>query len=352
MEIRKRRWGLVTAVVLTVIAALAGAAVGWYQYVLTAVDARDEQPVRITVASGDGAQAIADKLQQQGAIRSSLAFVIHARLQGATSHFKVGSYTVKKNQDTPSILRHLTSGKPDERVVLFYPEATLRGQGERTVIASLRKAGFSDAEIEQALSAKYQADVLKDRPDSADLEGYIYPETYHAAPGASAEQVIQQSLKQFDAVIAKHQLADKFAARGLNLHQGITLASIVQKESKGCGQATTCEDQRQIARVFYNRLKADMPLGSDVTYHYAADKAGVPRDHRLQSPYNTRIHKGLPPGPIAAPGLSALLAVADPAETDALYFLSGDDDVTYFARTNEEHEANIRAHCHKKCQLP
>ncbi|MDO4781064.1 MAG: endolytic transglycosylase MltG [Candidatus Saccharibacteria bacterium] len=352
MEIRKRRWRLVVAGVLGGAVTLVLGGVGGYQYALTAVDSHDDQPRRIEVSEGDGAQAIADKLWQQGVIRSTLAFTIHVRLEGVGGKFKVGSYTVKKSQDTPSILRHLTSGKPDERMVLLYPEATLRGRGERTVMASLQKAGFSQAAIDQALSAKYQADVLKDRPNGADLEGYIYPETYHVAPGASATQVIQQSLKQFDAVIAKHQLADKFAARGLNLHQGITLASIVQKESKGCGQATTCEDQRRIAQVFYNRLKADMPLGSDVTYHYAADKAGVPRDHRLQSPYNTRIHKGLPPGPIAAPGLSALLAVADPADTEALYFLSGDDDVTYFARTNEEHEANIRAHCHKKCQLP
>jgi UPF0755 protein len=136
----------------------------------------------------------------------------------------------------------------------------------------------------------------------------------------------------------------KFKTRGLTLYQGITLASIVQRESGG-------GDEAQIASVFYNRLRIDMVLGSDVTYQYAADKAGVPRDVNLDSPYNTRRYPGLPPGPIAAPGLRALLGVANPAQTDYLYFLSGDDDVTYYGTTLAEHEKNIADHCKEKCQI-
>jgi UPF0755 protein len=94
-----------------------------------------------------------------------------------------------------------------------------------------------------------------------------------------------------------------------------------------------------------------MPLGSDPTYQYAADKMGVPRSTTLDSPYNTRRYPGLPPGPIAVPGEKALVAVVSPAEGDYLYFLSGDDDVTYFSRTFEEHEQNIVTHCQKKCQI-
>ena len=94
-----------------------------------------------------------------------------------------------------------------------------------------------------------------------------------------------------------------------------------------------------------------MELGSDVTYQYIADKNGLERSPSLKSPYNTRIQKGLPPGPIATPSLSALDAAANPANSNYLYFLSGDDDVTYFVKTNEEHEANIKAHCQKKCQI-
>jgi UPF0755 protein len=88
-----------------------------------------------------------------------------------------------------------------------------------------------------------------------------------------------------------------------------------------------------------------------VTYQYIADKTGVPRDTNLDSPYNTRIKTGLTPGPIAVPGLNALLAVANPAAGDYLYFLSGDDDITYYGRTLSDHEANIAAHCKVKCTI-
>ena len=92
-------------------------------------------------------------------------------------------------------------------------------------------------------------------------------------------------------------------------------------------------------------------LGSDVTYQYITDKLGVPRDINYDSPYNTRRFAGLPPGPIASPGKDALIAVGAPATSDYLFFLSGDDNVTYFARTVEEHEANIRNHCQQKCEI-
>ena len=163
---------------------------------------------------------------------------------------------------------------------------------------------------------------------------------------------MQRSINHLEKIVKKYNLEGKFKARGLTLYQGITLASIIQRESIGCGSGVeTCEDQRKIASVFYNRLKANMPLGSDVTYQYIADKTGVERSPNLKSPYNTRIQKGLTPGPIASPSLSALNAAADPINSDYLYFLSGDDDITYFAKTNEEHESNVKAHCQKKCQI-
>ncbi|HRQ86485.1 MAG TPA: endolytic transglycosylase MltG, partial [Candidatus Saccharibacteria bacterium] len=142
----------------------------------------------------------------------------------------------------------------------------------------------------------------------------------------------------------KENLKELYAAQGLNLYEGITLASIIQREAIG-------GDETQIAQVFFKRLSIDMPLGSDVTYQYIADKMGVPRDVNLDSLYNTRRFQGLTPGPIAAPGLAALKAVAHPADTDYLYFLSGDDDVTYFGRTLEDHERNIAEHCQLKCQI-
>src|SRR5690606_28861198 len=123
------------------------------------------------------------------------------------------------------------------------------------------------------------------------------------------------------------------------------LASIIQRE------VPTAGDQKQVAGVFYNRIKAGMTLGSDVTYQYIADKTGVPRDPSLDSPYNTRRYKGLTPGPIASQGQSALQSDAVLATNDYLFFLSSDDDKTYFGRTDAEHDRNIAQHCQKKCQI-
>ena len=146
-------------------------------------------------------------------------------------------------------------------------------------------------------------------------------------------------------MVQKHDLVKKYKQRGLTLYEGITLASIVQREVNGL------DDQKKVAGVFYNRLKQDMMLGSDVTYQYIADKTGQQRSPSLDSPYNTRRYTGLPPGPIAVPGESALLAVAEPTKSDYLYFLSGDDDKTYFGKTEAEHERNIQQHCQKKCLI-
>ena len=146
-------------------------------------------------------------------------------------------------------------------------------------------------------------------------------------------------------VVVKENLKDKYAEQGLNLYQGIILASIVQKEEPHI------ENQKAVARVFYNRLSQGMNLGSDPTYEYAAVKLGLanPRaQYHLDSPYNTRIHSGLTPTPIAAPGAAALQAVAEPDDNDYLFFLSGDDDKLYFATTDAEHQQNTFQYCQKK----
>ncbi len=156
--------------------------------------------------------------------------------------------------------------------------------------------------------------------------------------------ILQQAIDQFAAIAEKNNLKAGFEAQGLSLYEGIVMASIIQKEAFG-------GDERQIAQVFLLRQSMGMMLGSDPTYQYIADKLGQPRDINFDSPYNTRRYAGIPPGPIANIEEKMLVAVANPAEGDYLYFLSGDDNKTYFSRTFEEHEANIRNHCQQKCQL-
>ncbi len=352
-------WLIVTLSIIGVIILSAFGVVAWYSHQLRPIDSTDTDTIRIDVKDGATARQIADQLEEKKAIRSALVMTIYLRLHETNGEFRTGVYSVSPAQSLEEIVAHMTSGKADEISVMFYPGATLRdptdtSESAKTDVAtSLKRAGFSETEITQALNATYTGDVFNGRPDGQGIEGYVYGETYFLAADATAEQVVQRAIDEMANVVRVNDLEAKFAKQGLTLYQGITMASIVQRESIGCGAgAKTCEDQRQIASVFYNRLKADISLGSDVTYHYAADMMGVARNANLDSPYNTRIHKGLPPGPIATPGLSALNAVADPAVTDYLFFISGDDDVTYFAKTNEEHEQNVHLHCQEKCLLP
>jgi UPF0755 protein len=123
----------------------------------------------------------------------------------------------------------------------------------------------------------------------------------------------------------------------------VILASIVEKE------VSSSADRQKAAQVFLKRLRMSMMLGSDVTAYYGADEAGLPHTVDSDTPYNTRLHGGLPPGPIGNTSKSSLQAVADPATTDYLYFVAGDDGVTYYSKSLDEHNANVKAHCQKNC---
>ena len=311
----------------------------WYNDQLKPVDEGNTERVVVRIVPNSSPSAIASQLKEADLIRSTDAFALYTRLSGTQNLLQAGSYRLSPSESTPKIVEHLTKGNVDTFDITFLPGATL--EDHRKV---LEEAGYTGAEIDEAFTSSYNSPIFEGRPDGADLEGYIFGETYRVSSGASVEQILQQSFAEFEAVIDENKLKEGFAAHDLSLYEGITLASIIQKEAGG-------GDEAQIAQVFYSRLAIDMMLGSDVTYQYIADKTGVKRDVNLDSPYNTRRYKGLPPGPISSPGVKALTAVANPAQGDYLFFLSGDDDVTYYARTVEEHEANISAHCQAKCQI-
>ncbi len=328
--------GLVAALLLAV-----GGTFWWYTAQLAPVDSSDMTKRVVTIEAGSTPSQIAEYLAEEQLIRSKTAFLWHARFEGVQNNLQAGAYRLSPSESTPDIVTHLSNGKVDTFDITFLPGATLADNRE-----VLLDVGYSAAEVDAALGKSYNSPLFEGKPASADLEGYIYGETYAFGTGASVESVLEYTFEHFYGVVQKHNLVERYKARGLNLYEGITLASIIQREA-----SSTPGDKPQIAQVFFSRLAINMPLGSDVTYQYIADKTGVPRDVNLDSPYNTRRYTGLPPGPIAAPGEGALQAVAQPAQGNYLYFLSGDDDVTYFSRTFEEHEANIAKHCKIKCQI-
>lgn len=309
------------------------------------------QDVRFQVKSGMTTEQIATQLETREIIKNAAVFQLYVRLNQQAPNFQAGVFSVSAGDDVPTIVSKLTDNKPEEIAVTFYPGAVLKDttatpeQKKTDATTVLKRAGFAAPEIEAALQKTYDHPLFATKPATADLEGYIYGDTYFFDANATVEQILMRTFDEMYAVVQKEDLVNKFKQQGLTLYEGITLASIVQRE------VSKPADQKQVARIFFNRLKQDMSLGSDVTYHYIADKQGIKRDFRLESPYNTRLVKGLPPGPIAAPGLSALQAVANPAKNDYLYFISGDDDVTYYAKDQAGHDRNIRDHCAYKCSL-
>ena len=217
---------------------------------------------------------------------------------------------------------------------------------------NLAKEGYSAAEIEEAFNADYDFDFLKNRPEGATLEGYLYGETHEFYRTATVKEILTQFLEGMGEVIRDNDLEARYAAHDLTLFEGITLASIVQKESPAGEHA-------RVAQVFLSRLGYGWKLGSDVTVAYALDVVDPNRltytDNAaaltIDSCYNTRLYTGLPCGPISNPNLASLLAVADPSDTTYLYFLTGDDGLMYYSYTEAEHNQNAYLHCQDLCNI-
>ena len=225
----------------------------------------------------------------------------------------------------------------------------------------LLKVGYEATEVEEALTFDYDFDFLEEpRAKAASgaiqksqyLEGYLLGETHEFYATDTAKDVIKKFLEGSAKVFTEYGLAEKYANKGLSLYQGVTLASVVQKEAPTSEMPT-------VAQVFLTRLDYGWRLGSDVTVTYALDT--IDPDRRIYSDnhsaldvdscYNTRKFTGLPCGPIANPGLSALLAVAEPSDTSYLYFLTGDDGMMYYSYTESEHNYNIGVHCKELCAV-
>lgn len=347
---RKKSWVvLVISGVTILLLCIAAIAALWYGSALSPVAPGDESRKRVIIESGSTVDSISVLLEEQGLIKSRLAFSIHARTVNAGSHLKAGQYSLSPSESTQEILEHIVSGNVDQFSITFLPGSTLRRlKGETSakhtdVKSALLSAGYDEKEIEAAFSKTYDHPLLISKPANADLEGYIFGETYNFASSSSVEQILIGTFDEYHKFITNNRLEQRFKEQGLSLHEGIILASVIQRE------VSEAEDQRQVAQIFLDRLSIGMPLGADATFEYGAKKEGIAASPSIDSPYNTRKFTGFPPGPIAMPGRTALFAVASPAEGDYLYFVSGDDGKNYFSKTNEEHEAKVQKYCRKLC---
>ena len=360
MGIKKRKWWLVAIGVIGALVIGIGAAGLWYIVQLKPVDNSNTERVAVVIESGSSPSEIAHMLKEKKLVRNAFAFLVYARVNGAASNFQAGLHRISQSQSVPEVVETLQNADTEEKVVQFVPGAMLRDNSststekKQDIRTTLERLGYQQEEIERAFVADYSDyndTLFKDRPAGAGIEGYVWGETYYVAADATVEQILRRTFDEYVKQIKENNLEAAFEKQGLTLYEGITLASIIQKEVS-CHGKQVCDDQKQVAQVFLKRLNEGIPLGSDVTFIYAAAQDGKTPTVDYDSLYNTRIHQGLPPGPISTPGLGALLAVAEPAEGDYLFFVSGDDGTMYYTRTDEEHNEITRKYCQVNCLLP
>lgn len=332
-------WRLVVIIVGVLILVATVATREIYNQALSPVSA-SQHNVLITVETGATIHTIAQKLQSEGLIRASWAFEWYVRNHNVRDRLQAGTYYLRPNEGVASIVDALTQGKIAVNLFTILPGQRL----DQIKNALINNGGFSEQSVDAALKPENYADhpALTDKPTGVSLEGYLYPESFQKTAETKPETLIRQSLDEMQKHLTP-EIRQAFVKQGLTVHEGITLASIIEQE------VNKPDDRKVVAQVFLSRLRQNMPLQSDVTVIYGALKAGQPPRLDYDSEYNTFKHTGLPPGPISNVSVASLEAVSSPSNTDYLYFVTGDDGKTYFSHTLAEHEKVVAEHCKSAC---
>jgi UPF0755 protein len=297
------------------------------------------------VEPGQTAADIGAGLQVRGLVRSAQVFRLLVEQEGVGNRLAAGEYELSPSMSAREVVAALAGGHVRRGLSVTVPE------GWRAEEIAWKLNAIAPGTGDEYLEAVYQADGSPadlDLPPGASLEGFLFPDTYEWRPTDGARALVERMVSEFSRKFDGRR-REQVSEQGLSLRDAVTLASIVERE------AARPEERALIAGVYYNRLARDMPLQADPTVQYALAEPQVPapgdtlwkRDLTLDdldvgSPYNTYRQRGLPAGPICNPGLASLDAVAQPATTDALYFVARADGSHVFARTLDEHLANMR----------
>lgn len=320
-----------------VAAAVVVVAFAAYEYYRARVDGTPDEAVTKTVVVPPGytTAEIADLLVKEGLVADRRAFVWYCRFHGLDGKLQAGEYVLSSDAGIAALAATLAAGRV--HVVRFtVPEGYDKKKTARVVAA----AGICTAD--EFLAACDRGDP-EGRVPTRDLEGYLFGDTYEVSGDAGADDVVAVMLDRFFDVMGPEELG-RVEASGRSLAEVVTLASIVERE------ALLDEERPIVASVFYNRLARGMRLESCATVIYAlggdVERLTV-QDLKVDSPYNTYTHAGLPPGPICSPGRASLEAALHPAETDYLFFVSNGDGSHTFSKTFGGH-LNARAQKKKK----
>ncbi len=286
-------------------------------------------PAKVEVVKGDTLSSVAEKLEQAGVIESALMFKMEARVgHHKDTEIKTGEYTFKRGEDSDRILAKLTAGEAAPILTITVPEGL---DLEQTAQEVARQSDVSAAQFEQAARrTDYGYGFLED-PAIASTEGFLFPKQYEFEEGARAPQIVTRMLEQY---LLETQTLDISGAEDrldVTEYELVTVASLIEKE------AANPMERPLVASVIYNRIRREMPLQIDATVLYALDRHKEEltlADLRIESPYNTYEHTGLPPGPICSPSRQSLEAAINPAETDYLYYVLKSNGEEHFFTSN------------------
>lgn len=314
--------GLRAGTFLFVIAVVIVSGILWWNDGVAAVDALDKTSVEFSVKPGDGVRVIATNLSDKNLIRSATAFFIVVKLLGFETNLQAGEFRLNRSMNARVIAEELTHGIADSWIT------TLEGWRVEEVAAKIAK----DLEIPESEFLK----VAK--------EGYMFPDTYMIPKDATVGAIVKVFTDTFDEKVTETMRLEA-QKNGVTFDEAMILASIVEREGR------TDEDRPIISGILLNRLKNDWPLQADATLQYALGyqtkekswwrKELFDEDKEVRSPYNTYINKGLPPAPICNPGLSAIKAALYPKVTEYMYYIHDDKGIAHYAKTLEEHNANV-----------
>lgn len=304
-----------------------------YAYVSFFTPASRTGSVRVVdVPKGSSFRVVAAGLEHAGVIRDSDSFIFLARLMGAYKIIKAGEYEFNTSMTSREVLDMLVKGKIKNYSVII-PE----GYNISEIAAALKGADLITDEEQFIKRAFDKRLVASFGLEGKSLEGYLFPDTYLFTKTMTVDEMIARMVEKFNSVYHS-ELAEAAGKKGISMKKLVTLASIIEKE-------TGAPDERPlISAVFHNRLKKHIRLQSDPTVIYSIRDfdGNLTRKHLLtKTPYNTYIIYGLPPGPIANPGLDSLRAALDPAKEGFLYFVSKNDGTHYFSKSLKEHNRAV-----------
>ncbi len=289
--------------------------------------------VVVTIPKGASVSEVGDLLDEEGVVSSSLLFQIRARLDGASIY--PGRFLLAHDMSYASAIAAVSEPSLKKETTLTIPE----GYGRRQIAALSREVGLRGNYMKESLRSKYLDPAEYGGKGARNLEGFLFPDTFVLKPGAPVADLVQLQLQDFKRRVKGLDMSYA-QAKNLSVYDVVTIASMVQAESGLPAQ------DKLVAAVIYNRLHEGMPLGIDATVRFATGNYTRPLSESelaTQSPYNTRINRGLPPGPIGNPGLAAIEAAAHPAKAAYLYYVTkpGACNELTFAKTEAEFEADV-----------